>query len=414
MKRSYKKLSIILASALVLALFAGCEAGGDDTIAVKTAAAQTRALDSAITVTGTLLPAGSVNVASKLTGGYQITAINVEIGSAVKKGDTLAALDTTQLDAQLAQAEAQLNAANVALKGAKSGKSAASSGYNTAADGLAKAKAGQALAQSTYDSLAASGTATAAELTQAALVLEEANNAYANCAAAVAQLKSTKTSTRNAVDSAEANVEVAQATIDLISLQLKNAVITSPMDGIVVGKTVSVGEMAAAAAPLFTIADESSLKLKGTVPQQALPSLEQGQSVDISVDIYPGTVYAGVITLISPIAVSTGGYFPVEISIPDPDGLKPGLSASAAIQVTGAQHIVVPLSALLTEDGASFVFVLQEGTAVKTPVSTGRSNTNDIEVLSGLNEGDRVIVSNVSILSEGMTVREQNGDQPQS
>jgi HlyD family secretion protein len=414
MNKSYKKLLIISAAIMVIALFAGCAPSGDNTISVKTTAAQKQALDSSITVTGTLLPASSVNVASKLTGGFQITAISVEVGSAVKKGDTLALLDTAQLDAQLTQAEAQLNAANTAVSGAKSSKSVASSGYNAAVDGLEKAKANLALAQSTYDNMAASGTATAAELTQAAMVLEGANNAYANCATAVAQLKSTKTTASNAVNSAEANVEVAQATIDLINLQLANAKIVSPVDGIVVSKNVNVGEMATTAAPLFTIANESSLKLKGTVSQEALPSISGGQSVNISVDIYPGTVYTGTISLISPIAVATGEYFPVEISISDPENLKPGLSATASIEVTGAQNIIVPISAVLTENGASYVFVLENGAVVKKPVKTGLSNTNSIEILSGLNEGEKVVTSNVSILSDGMQVNEQNGDQAQN
>lgn len=399
---------------MIFAVLAGCQPQVDKTVTVTTAAAMKQALDSDVAVTGILLPSNSVNVASKLAGSYQVTAINVQIGSTVKAGDTLAALDTTQLKAQLSQAEASLNAANVSVSGAKKGKSAASSGYNAASSALDKAKAGLALAQKTYDDLVKSGTASAAVLTQAAMVLEEATNAYSSCAAAVSQLKSTKTSTSNAVNSAEASVEVAQSSIDLINLQLANATITSPVDGIIVSKNVNIGEMAAPSAPLFTVADETTLKLKGTVSQEALPSISQGQSVDISVDIYPGTAYTGTITLISPIAVSTGEYFPIEISIPNSGNLKPGLSASASIKVTGAQNIIVPVSSVQTSDGASFVYVLENGAAVKKSVKTGLSNTNSIEILSGLNEGDKVITSNVSILADGMKVSQQNGDKTQS
>ena len=414
MKKIYKSLLVILAVVMIFAAFAGCQANTNQTISVKTATAQKQALDSGIAVNGVLLPASTVNISSKLNGSFQITAVNVDVGSAVKAGDTLATLDTTQLNAQLTQAEAQLNAAQVAVDSAKSGRSAASSGYSSAKDSLAAAMTNQAVAKATYDSLMASGTATAAELTQASMVLQAANNAVATCSTAVAQMKSSKTSASGAVNSTEANIDVVQASIELIKLQLANATITSPMDGIVVSKNINVGEMATTASPLFSIADESTLKLKGTVSQEALPSIAQGQSVDISVDIYPGTVYTGTITLIAPIAVSTGEYFPIEITIPNSSDLKPGLSASASIKTTSAGHIIVPVASLLTQDNASYVYVLQNGAAVKREVKTGLSNTNYTEILNGVDEGEKVIVSNVSILSDGLTVNEQNGDQAQN
>ncbi len=408
MKRNYKYLIIVLAVMMTVSMFAGCTASVDTTVSIKTVTAEKQALDSSVMVTGVLLPSSTVNVASKLGGSFQLTAVNVEVGSRVKAGDTLATLDTAQLSAQLAQAEAQLNAAETAVKAAKNGKSAASSGYSTAKDSLTSALANQAAAKATYDSLVASGTATAAELTQAAMVLQQANNAVSTCSAAVAQMKSSRTSASGAVETTEANVEVAQASIELIKLQLNNAAITSPIDGVVISKNVSTGEMAGPGAPLFTIANESTLKLKGTVSQDALPSIAEGQSVDIAVDIYPGTVYTGTITLIAPIAVSTGEYFPIEISVKNDDGLKPGLSANAPIEVTSAQNVIVPVSSVVTEEGVSYVYVLENGAAVKKTVATGLSNTNAIEILSGLNEGEKVIVSNVSIISDGMQVREQS------
>ena len=414
MKKLHKNLAMALAVIMIIAVFAGCEANTNQTISVKTATAQVKALDSDISVNGVLLPASTVNVASKLAGSFQITSINAEIGSAVKAGDVLATLDTTQLEAQLTQAEAQLNAAEVAVKSAKNGKSAASTGYSAASDSLKAAMTNQAQAQATYNSLAASGTATATELTQATMVLEQANNAVASCASAVAQLKASKTSASGAVETTQANVEVVQASIELIKLQIANATITSPIDGVMISKNVSVGEMAAPSAPLFSIADQSMLKLKGTVSQSALPSIAEGQSVDISVDIYPGTAYTGTIALISPIAVSTGEYFPIEISIENSQDLKPGLSANASIEVTGAQNIIVPVSAVTTENAEAYVYVLENGAAIKKPVKTGLSNTNDIEILSGLDEGEKVITSNVSIIFDGMQVNEQNGDQAQS
>ncbi len=411
MKKMYRSLLMALAVMMIFA-FAGCAPAADQAISVKTATAQIKALDSDITVNGILLSQSTTNVASKLAGSFQVTAMDVVIGSVVRKGDVLATLDTAQLEAQLAQAEAQLNAAEVAVKAAKSGRSAASSGFDSANDSLKAAMTNQAAAQATYNSLAASGTATATELTQATMVLQQANSAVTSCSSAAAQLKASKTSASGAVNTTEANVEVAQASIELIKLQIANATITSPIDGILISKNISIGEMAAPSAPLFSVADNSTLTLKGTVSEEALLVLAQGQSVDISVDIYPGKAYTGTVTMISPIAVSTGKYFPVEISLRNGDGfLQAGLSASASIKVTGAQNIIVPASAIITQDGESFVYVLENAAAVKKPVKTGLSSTSSIEILSGLSEGEKIITSNVSIISDGMQVNEQNGGQ---
>lgn len=398
---------------MVLAVFAGCQQSGNKIISVTTAAAQKQALDSDVTVTGVLLPVNSVNVASKLPGSYQVTAINVQVGGTVKAGDTLATLDTTQLEATLTRDQGSLDDALNTLNDTTSGKSVASSSYNAAKKNYDKAKSNLDQATTDLNNLIKSGTATTDEISTAQDAVKAAQTLYGTCEAAYYQAKSGKASSNVAVDQVQASVNAYQALVNIDKLQLANATITSPIDGIVVSKNVNVGEMAAPAAPLFTIVDASTLKLKGTVSQEALPSISQGQTVDVSVDIYPGTPYTGTITLISPIAVSTGEYFPIEISMPNASGLKAGLSASASIKVTGAQNIIVPVSAVVANNGDPYVFVLQNGTAVKKSVKTGLSNTNSIEILSGLNEGDKVITSNVNILTDGMQVNEQNGDQPQ-
>jgi HlyD family secretion protein len=408
MKKIYKSLIIFLAVALVTASFTGCGASGSDKVNVNTVAAQKQALDSGISVTGVLLPANTINVASKLAGSYQVTAINVEVGSMVKKGETIADLDTTQLDAMLEKDQGLLSDAQDTLSSAKSGKSVASSSYSSAKKNYEGAEDDYNEAVDMFNGLPP--TATQEEKDKAQAYVNTTKAARNAAKAAYYQAKSGNATAQVQVDQLEASVNGYQAAVDIDELQIANASITSPTDGVVVSRNVNVGEMAGPSAPLFTIADVSTLKLKGTVSQEALPSISEGQSVDVSVDIYPGTAYKGTITLIAPIAVSTGEYFPVEISIPSESGLKPGLSASASIKVTGASNIIVPISAIKTENGVSSVFVLKDGAAVKREVKTGLSNTNSIEILSGLEEGESVITSNVSILSDGMQVNEQNGE----
>ena len=347
-------------------------------VSVKTAVADKHSLQTTLDVAGVLVPDQTVNIVSKLSG--QVTGLNVDVGSTVKTGDTLITLETKMLDAQLKQAEAALESAEVAVR---------------AADDQADiSKINMDAAQKAYDrtkALVDSNAASQSQLDDVQSKLDLAQKQY-------------QIATGTAQQQAQASVNTAQANINNIKVQLENAVITSPIDGIVTNRNINLGEVASPGVPLLTIADVSKLVLKGTVPQEMVPLLQQGQSIDVSVDIYPNKTFKGQIDRIGPMAVSTGEYFPIEISIGNTGDINAGLSAHASIQVTSGDGVVVPASAVAQNNGQSYVFVIRNNLAVKQVVTLGLNNDKEIEVLKGLNAGDRVAVSNVNNLIDSMHV----------
>lgn len=375
----------IIISLLIILLFAfvsfGCSsqaAGNLNSVSVKVATADKHKINSTLNVAGVLVPVKTVNILSKISG--QVMSMDFDVGSNVKAGDTLITLETKTLNAQLQQAEASLQSAKAALQSAKN----QADQVKINLDAVTKAyKRTRAL----YDA----GAATQAELDDITSKLELAKKQY-ELAAGPAQ------------NQAQAAVNTAEANINNIKVQLENAVITSPITGVIANRNINPGEIASPGAPLLTVADTSTLKLKGTVPQEDLPFLKLGQQVDVIVDIYPGKVFKGQISSIGPIAVSTGKYFPIEISISNNGDIKAGLSAHASINITLGESIIVPASAVLQDNGQSYVFVIKNNVASKRIVETGISNDKEIQILSGLNAGEQVAVTNVNSLFDNMPV----------
>lgn len=384
MKKGPKIFSAVLTAAMLVFVSVGCAAqtaGNANGISVKTAAADKHKLQTVLDVAGVLVPARTVNIVSKISG--QITSLDLDVRNIVNAGDVLITLETKALNAQLQQAEAALQSAEASVQSV--GEQAEQARINLDA------------AQKAYDrtkALADSGAGTQNQLEDATTRLDLAKKQY-EIAAGSAQKQ------------AQASVNTAQANINNIKVQLENAVITSPISGIITNRNISPGEIASPGTALLMIADTSILKLKGTVSQEVIPLLQAGQNIDVSVDIYPNKTFAGKIDNIGPMAVSTGEYFPIEISIKNSGDIKAGLSAHASIGLTSDGGVVVPFSSVVQNNGQSYVYVIKNNIVSKRIVTLGLKNDKEIEVLKGLDAGERVAVTNVNSLFENMSVEEE-------
>jgi multidrug efflux pump subunit AcrA (membrane-fusion protein) len=124
----------------------------------------------------------------------------------------------------------------------------------------------------------------------------------------------------------------------------------------------------------------------------------------VSIDIYPDRVFAGTISGIGPIAVNTGGIFPVEITVPNDGSILSGLSAHATLHLTDQHGVVVPIATVLEDGETNQVFVIQDGVVAKRIVTTGLRNDQDIQILTGLEAGERVATTNIRVLTDNMQV----------
>lgn len=358
-----KQLKILLAVliAVVVIVLPAC-GNNNDLINVKTSTATTGQLEINFPVAGALLPVQASDLTASFSG--KVTDIFVSVGDTVKQGQILAKLDDTSLNAQY-----QLSVSN--YQQLVRNQSQAEINLKSASDTLARTK-----------------------------VL------YGEGAVAKVQLDSDQKAynlAKSQIDSS--SIFAAKASMDSISKQLSNAEIKSPFAGVVLNENASIGENASMGSTLFSVGDMSLLKLTGTVSQEALPYIKSGQSVNLFIDIYPDRTFNGSIHNIGAMSVTTGTYFPIEIRLANTDNLVAGLSAHAEILVQGASHILVPQTAVVENQGKSYLFIIENGIAKKQAVVTGLRNNDDIEILKGLSGQETVAITNANNLFDAMAVK---------
>lgn len=354
---------LIVACVVVLAAIVYALTGGKKEAPVmdyETARVEKATIGNSVTATGTIEPVTKVEVGTQVSG--IIDKIYVDYNSVVHKGQIIAELDKTNL-------MSELNSAKSNLAGAKSD--------------LDYQRANYKRIKALYDKELVSGN----EYDTALLSLRQAESTYAQ--------------RKEAVSKAQTN--------------LGYAIITSPIDGIIISKAVEEGQTVAASystPTLFTIAqDLTDMRVIADVDEADIGEVEVGQRVSFTVDAYPGETFEGQVTQVRLEATTESNVvtYEVVISASNKDlKLKPGLTANVTIFTLERNNIVsVPTKALRftptkemlnpgekIEDcqGAHKVWVREGKTLKAYAVKTGITNGTRTQIVSGIKEGAEVIV----------------------
>lgn len=200
----------------------------------------------------------------------------------------------------------------------------------------------------------------------------------------------------------EAQVNSARTNLELAQLRLQQAQIIAPIDGTVANVLIRAGEQATPGAPAISVLNEDAYHISVNVDEIDIDRVEVGQPVTITLDALPDLPVAGVVSEIAPISTSTSGVvtYLVTINLDEQTSaeLRPGMSASAAITVDELDGVlVVPNWAvrLNRETGEAFVLIRRaDGTIEEVAVETGLRNEQLSEVISGLSDGDEVVLTN--------------------
>jgi HlyD family secretion protein len=364
-----------------------------------------------VSATGTVNPQNTINVGTQVSG--TISEVDVDYNSKVKKGQVLARLDPTALQAQLDSARAQLAQSEAQSAAAQNTASSAAIGINTAnsaaAAAAANARAAQATALSSQQAIASADSAvtkaqsalSVAQLTvnrdngllsQGYIAQATVDNDRSNLVAAQSALQAAQTSAQQArsqaaasaaqaqasiaqtasqgdsaaaarvqaagsADSARASsaaIGIQQAAVSTAETNLSHSVITSPVDGTVIARDVSVGTTVAASLQtptLFAIAQNlSKMEVDLAVGEPDIGSVKTGEQVDFSVLAFPNRTFHGVVSQVrkNPVVTSNVVTYTTVVLVDNNDqALLPGMTANATIDVQKASKaLVVPLSAL--------------------------------------------------------------------
>jgi len=396
-KKKRRKLIIwgSVVAVIVLLIAGGVFAatrGGTKIDPSKLAKVEKGDLAKSVVATGKVTPITKVEVKSKASG--IVKKLLVDYGDRVKKGQLLAQLDKVEIEAQVEQSKAGLEAAQANLKSSQADFERA----KVDAEGPDVPVLKRAYDRAT--SMAKDGVVSASALDDAEKNYEMALNKQNVSKAQVTVLKAK-------IAQSQANVAQDEANLKQLEEQLSYTDIISPIDGIVLSRDVQMGDavssilvLGSSATLVMTLGDTSEVYVKGKVDESDIGKVYLGQRARIKVESFKDKTFDGKVTKISPMGVEKDNVttFEVRVSIQNPGGeLKAEMTANAEIILEEHKNVLqIPEGAILYDKDkkASVEIPNPKGKEGKDKVAVniGISNGAKTEVLSGLKEGDQVVL----------------------
>ncbi|WP_224362312.1 efflux RND transporter periplasmic adaptor subunit [Hyalangium versicolor] len=336
---------VLLSGGLALLLLGACNRQAAEppmtppppAIHVETVTVSPHPMPRALPLTGSLVSNQQSDVAANASG--QVVKTFVERGAFVKAGTPLAQLDTR--NAQLSGAEARANLANA-----------------QAQQELARAQCERS--QRLFE--------------KGAISRDEFDRTSSQC----------KTTTGTA--------EAARARAELAENTLKDSLVRAPFSGMVAERYVSVGEYVQPVSKVANIVELDPLRLQLTVGEADIGALQEGQQVQFDVAAFPGQVFTGTVKFIGAAVRTNTRDLLVEAVVPNPDHkLRPGMFATAHLQLPDQPLPAVPRSALVKEGSTTRLFTVVEGHIEERVIQTGPERDGLVAVLEGLKPGERVV-----------------------
>lgn len=338
--------------------------------------------NAVLTASGYVVAQRQAAVASKGTG--RLIYLGVEEGDQVSAQQILARLEDNDMRAALAQARAAVNYERANLSNAQAELADATTNYER----MKKLVAEQMVRQSDFD-------------------IAEARYKRATAT----------------VQAVEASIGVAQAAVNTAEIGVENTNIRAPFAGTVLTKNADVGEIVApfgasstARAAVVTIADMSSLEVEADVSESNIERITPEQPCEIVLDAYQDTRYPGKVSKIVPTADRAKATVLTKIKFIERDArVLPEMSAKVTFlnaqapteMTTGAKKIVVPPAAVVQRGEMKVVFIVREQSVVETPIETGNVIGSALEVISGLNAGERVVLNPPANMATGAQVKQK-------
>ncbi|MEP6569447.1 MAG: efflux RND transporter periplasmic adaptor subunit [Acidobacteriota bacterium] len=373
-------------------------------VEVTTATAIVRELPRFFEATGSLTGDEQTDVSPSMAG--KVVLVAVDLGSYVRRGQTIVRLDDVDAKLRVQQSQAQVDQAKASLRQAEE-KVGVRPGHTFDINKLpevANARVALELADKNFrrsEKLIESGDISRSVYDQQKAQRDQLKEQYESALSLGRQNNS-------AVMTARANVANAESQLNLAVRNQSYANVYSPIDGYIADRPADLGEYVSTTTKIATVVKINPLRVRIDIPEQAISAVSVGQSVSVTTSSWPDQNFSGRVARISPNVTPTSRTLTVEAEIQNNSGvLKPGQFATVRIlQSRAAPATLVPARAVRTESGVSRVFVIKDGKAQERQVQLGQTEGDLVEIKGGVAENEIVATSNVQQLSDGMAVRQ--------
>jgi HlyD family secretion protein len=391
------------------------------------AAAAMPAGEAVLTAGGYIIPRDKIEISSKIVG--RVKEIYVDRGVVVKEGDLLMEIEDEEYQAQVRMAESRLASSRARLAELKAGSRpqeirAAQADVEAAESHVVKAKADLERVKNLYE-----------EKIMSAIEFDQYQNSYdvakSNLEAAKERARLIEIGPRREViDSAQAQVREAEASLEYAKTQLSFTRLYAPISGTILEKIAEKGELVTNSnfggtrgpqSSVVAMADLQDLQVELDLNENDLPKVEMGQKAQIRMDAMPDRVYDGIVDEIAPQADRQKATVQVKVKIVNPDEkVRPEVNARVTFlseeQPVAAQtaeaapagpKIMIPKSAIVQGADGPSVFIASEGEAVARRITVKRESSKGVEIEDGLMGTELLIIEPLDKMSDGAKIMVQ-------
>lgn len=453
MKKKWKIVLLVAALFIAsIAVFAGIKYNQRGIVTVQTGKVVRQDLAAVVTASGEIKPRNYINLGANTTGPARITQILVVEGDHVRKGQVVAKFESIQAEAEVSAQRAAVGSGEAESSASEAAVTAADEAIKTAQASLARAKADLDRAQIDFqrtEKLWNEKLVARQEYDTQKSGVNSAQAAVREAEARISQERARRVQIAAQLNAQQRRVNQVQANLRRASDVLDKYNVYSPIDGVVtnlpmrVGETVVPGIMNSPASTVMTVADMSLITAEVKVDETDIVNVKLGQVADVNVDAIPNKTFKGRVIEIGNTAIlrSTGlaasqsavssqeaKDFKVVVALNDPtEEIRPGLSCTAKVTTATRNRVLsIPMAALTVRQKGDLepkkegkdannapvdpvaekarkeevqgVFVVRGEKAEFLKVDTGITGTSDIEVTSGLKEGDEIITGSYKVI----------------
>jgi multidrug efflux pump subunit AcrA (membrane-fusion protein) len=395
----HRTVLVLIGLTAALLLSCGSEEDSPKTppvpLKVKVEKAQASPVEETYEAVGTVRSKTVSILSSQALG--RIVSIHVREGDRVKAGQLLVEIDDREMKAQLEKSRAGLKESQFALdeiekaiRGGEAEKKAAEARLALASSTLDRYKGlfeRRSVSSQEFDEVQTKSTAAKADADQASERLQA--------------LLAKKNQIIARIDQAKADTVNAEAS-------LSHTRILSPIDGIVTAKPADVGQMAAPGTPLLSVEDETHYRLEALVEESRIGRIHLGDPVSVSIDALGQKPIAGQVSEIVPALDPASRSYIIKIDLRSPDSstlFRSGLFGKVRFNTGTKKVLTVPVQSVLERGQLTFVYVVDPAKIARMRlIQTGKTYGDRVEVLSGLSEGDQVILEPLSAVKDGAAV----------